>query len=94
MKEVILTDLDGHLFGGAMKTKLEDIKVGDFVNLAADDSNGHDFKFIDLRVTKLEEGKDLFGSPCITLCFGKRKEMFRLPCRYLFEKLPEDIDAT
>jgi len=73
------------------KTKLEDIKPGDFVNLAAEDNDGHDFNFVDALVTKVTPSKDLFGGPSIDLFFGRRLEQYSLPCSYLFDVTVKEL---
>jgi hypothetical protein len=65
--------------------KLENIKVGDILNIASEESNGHDFKFVNAKVTQIINTKNLFGSSCIDLVFGNRRERFSLPCNYVFE---------
>jgi hypothetical protein len=68
-----------------IKTKLNDIKVGDTVNMAAPASNGHDFKFVDATVTSVVHTKSLFKNECVDLVFGKHRERFHATSNYLFD---------
>lgn len=74
-----------------MRKKLEELVVGDRVEMAANTSNGHDFNFDLFTIKKITEARDLFGSPCLDLNFDKgRSERFNLPCQYSFD-VPEEI---
>lgn len=74
------------------KTTLNSIRVGDVINIAAEDSNGHDFKFVDAMVTQIVPTQSLFKKACLDLVFGKRRERFDNDCNYLFDvKVPDEL---
>lgn len=73
-----------------MKKKLTELVVGDRVELSANDSNGHDFRFDTFTLKKITEVRGLFNSACLELIFDKgRSERFELPCQYNFDVIEE-----
>jgi hypothetical protein len=67
-----------------IKTTLNNIQVGDVIDIAAEDSNGHDFKFVNAVVTQIVHTQSLFKKDCLELVFGTRRERFEKDCPYLF----------